>query len=291
VLAVFGVAGLVTPASGAGECAANTSVFAVDAQTGHLMEVAACPQLPGFGAAVTVDTSDWRVYPRIFAARGNRTGVLYAVDAVGGLWSRRQPARGAALGAPVRVGSSIDWSQPVVFAPRPGFLAVGGAGGPVRTYRHQGWESGGTTVSAELDLFSMFAGPVITGLSDFAIGAVDGTAFGVWRDPWLTHGHDDAWYPTGSLPDGVSGVVGDAVRLYGVNSDGEIVLLGQQPAPPGGCGIDPPRPWEALARAPGRYRQVVLPATGTATAPPRVRIAPVSNPFCDGSEVWPWEWQ
>jgi hypothetical protein len=293
VLAVLGVGSVAPRAAAGGVC--DGRVFAVDSDTGHLVEIPFCPDTSSFGSAVEVDSADWRGYSAIFAVRDGGAAILYAVTASGELWWRRQPTAGAALSAPARVGSSINWNQPVVFASRPGYLHLGYHGAPIRTFRHQEWAAGGAAVWEEANLFAPLRGPSITGLATgFAFGIWNGISFRVWRMQQRSMRWDeDVWYISGYLPAGLTSVVGDGYRLHAVNSAGEIVLLAQVSGEPPPCNRPDTRPWEVTARAPGHYLRVVVPVSDAVTGPRSVTPPPpVRITDCEAEgEGNPWEWQ
>lgn len=291
-LPAFGVGGA-TPAAADSPCTGSARVFAVDARTGHLAEIRTCrTEAWVFGPAVEVDRADWRSYSTIFAVSDGEAVVLYAVTATGELWWRRQAAPGAVTGAPKRIAEGIDWRHDVVFAAGPGYLASGDHGTPVRTFRHDGWTTGGTAVVQDGVLFTTFNGPVITAVapeSGYAVGTWDGIDYRVWRAPGTTH--DDVWYSSGSLPTGVNGVTGDGTMLYGVHAGGDIVLLTQRQVT--ACRRANRANWQVSARAPGHFGRVVVPV-GAGTQPvvaPPPPMDPRLAPICGGSSQSPWEWQ
>ncbi|MBP2326599.1 hypothetical protein JOF56_006984 [Kibdelosporangium banguiense] len=295
VLAVFGL-GVVTPSAAETVCPTTTRVFTVDAKTGHLGEIRRCFtgdswQLRPMGE---VDSADWRTYSKVFGAYDGDAAILYAVTASGELWWRRQTASGATLGAPVRVGDTVDWRHDVVFVASPGYLELGDFGGPVRTFRHEGWSSGGTVVSEDSVLLTIFHGPAITAVTGAgnALGNWDGVEYRVWRQSGGTH--DDVWYASGKLPAGVSGVTGDGTELYGVESGG-VVLLEQTLSL---CRIANRHDWRVSARAPGRFSRVVVPVRANADVRPSMAPTPQMDPrllrACtggNGPDLDPWEWQ
>jgi hypothetical protein len=290
VLVVSGIAGVAPPA--AAELSCDGRVFAVEAEAGHLVEIPSCPE--GFGAAVEVDSADWRGYHAILGVRDGDAAIIYVVTPGGVLWWRRQATPGTALSAPARVGWSVNWAQPTVFVSRAGYLHIGGHGLPVRTFRHQEWATGGVAVSEEANLFPPLIGPSITGLATtipFAVGIWNGMNFRVWR-PRVSN--NDMWYVSGRLPLGVTGVVGDGYWLHAVNSAGEIVLLTQTPPQPA-CLLQDTRPWQVTATAPGHYLRVVVPVRDSSTGAPIVWGPPAKSqrPDCaaPGVDGTPWEWQ
>jgi len=294
VLPAFGFGGI-TPSAAEVPCDGSARVFAVDAGTGQLAEIRPClvDRVWKFGPAVTVDRADWRLYEAVFAVYDGDAAVLYAVTATGELWWRRQDAPGAAMGAPRRIAEDIQWRHNVVFAAGPGYLALGDYGTPVRIFRHDGWTTGGTAVTADGVLFTTFHGPVITALGPgYAVGTWEGVDYRVWRLPdQAGNTHDDAWYRSGSLPAGVSGATGDGIVLYGVNAGGGVVLLTQRRNATV-CRLANRADWRVSAQAPGHFGRVVVPvAAGTlpSVAPPP-RVGP--RPICGiGTDLNPWEWQ
>jgi outer membrane protein assembly factor BamB len=89
-------------------CVDSARIFAVDALTGHLIEIESCRDTYEFEAPAEVDTGEWRRYQHIFATNGPTGLMLYAVDAGGGLLAWRQEAPGRLLGTPIRIGTSIN---------------------------------------------------------------------------------------------------------------------------------------------------------------------------------------
>ena len=295
-LAVVGAGGLVPAASADDECVSDLRIFAVDSATGHLVEIPSC-DAAGFGSAIEVDSSDWTAYLHVFAVHDGAAMVLYAVTANGELWWRRQESRAASLGEPVRIAPEINWAQPSVFAPQVGYLhAGGGAGAPLRTFRHENWASGGTEVSEETSLFAGFAGPPVTAArwAAYAEGFSGNTHFRVWQQEGQDgtgRWHDDAWYPSGELPSWIVGVEGKEPRLYGLAPSGEVVLLSQAKYPDRRCRTFNPQPWEIAASSIGHYSRVVAPVWDTYPAPPSVAPPPIDGAACGLSEGLPWEWQ
>jgi hypothetical protein len=302
-LAAFALIGSggVTPSAAAPDptCVGFARVFAVDAWTGHLTQITSCPgEQPWFGAAAEVDSTDWRAYSTVFGVYDGDAVILYAVTATGELWWWRQDTPDAALSGPVRVAGTIDWRHDVVFAAQPGYLELGDYGAPIRTFRHDGWASGGTEVSEEGQLFTALHGPRITAVapgSGYAVGIWGGVNYRVWRDPNQSEtGHDDVWYRSGRLPIGVSGVTGDGTSLYGVDAFGGVEALWQREQPP-----DCPRaynwPWIGVAWVPGHFSRVVVPIGGTPAGPPPTVAPPPPPPLftsvCGPPNGNPWEWQ
>lgn len=295
LLAIMGTGGFVPVAAATSH--GGYRIFAVDAVTGHLAQVPFCRDCGGFGSATEVDSQDWRVYSQVFAVNDGPAAILYAVTMSGELWWWRQERVGAGLGAPVRIGHSIDWFKPVVFASVPGYLQVGEFGAALRTYRHEGWASGGASVFEEPALFLSFNGPVITGLSGrgFAVGAWNGTSYRVWRNLGPAGGEpDDLWWPSGRLPAQVSGVVNDGDALFGVDSNGGIVLMRQREDPI--CLLYNMGPWVEGASVAGSYARVVVPVRDGQAGPPAVALPPPMSvrgfTICGHGGTWaPWEWQ
>lgn len=291
-LPAFGFGGL-THSAAEVRCAGSARLFAVDAGTGHLAEIRSClvDRTWVLGPAVEVDRADWRSYSTVFAVADGDAMILYAVTTTGALWWRRQGAPGAATGVPTRIAEGIDWRHDVVFAASSGYLALGDYGTPVRTFRHEGWTTGGTAVAEVGMLFTTFHGPVITSLAPgYAVGTWAGMNYRVWRSPGTLH--DDAWYPGGQLPPGVSGVTGNGTLLYGVHSDGDVVLL-TQPQVAYSCRLVNGLSWQVSARAAGHFGRVVVPV-GAADTPPSVAPPPTDprlNLNCIGPSLAPWEWQ
>src|SRR5262245_23546929 len=96
MVASGGVAGIL-PAAAEGDCTGPDRIFAVGAEAGRLVEIPSCPDTSSFGAAVEVDSADWRGYTAIFAVRDGSAAIVYAVTESGELWWRRQDTAGAAL--------------------------------------------------------------------------------------------------------------------------------------------------------------------------------------------------
>lgn len=293
-LAAVALAGLDSPSSADSECGGR--VFAVTATTGHLVQIRACDgRAPVFGPAAEVDSGDWRGYSAIFGVYSGDAAILYAVTPTGELWWRRQDASGAQLGAAVRVADTVDWRHEVVFAAKAGYLELGDYDQPMRTFRHDGWESGGTRVVEEEPLFSRFHGPSITAVapgSGYAIGVWDGVNYRVWRDADQP-GHDDLWYPSGAVPAGVHGVTSDGTALYGLDSSGSVVGLWQPRR--GACPQYSHEDWLVRVRLAGHFDRVVVPVGGDSSGPPVVRARPTMSPhvvvLCGGLVLNPWEWQ
>lgn len=295
---VSGIAGIGPRAAAEWSC--DGRVFGVEAAAGHLVEISSCPD--GFGAQVEVDAGDWRGYHAIFGVRDGDAAIVYAVTADGELWWRRQAAAGAALSPPARIGSSVYWATPTVFTSRAGYLHIGGRGMPIRTFRHQKWASGGATVAEDSYLFGPLHGPSIAGLgtlSGYAIGIWNGMNFRVWRvhPKNMPKLDEDVWYRSGSLPVGLTSVVGDGHWLHAVNSAGEIVLMIQTLSEPSSsCLRQDLRPWEVIATAQGSYVRVVVPVRDTRTGTPYVSAPPLNGSLgCPtgpgGEDGNPWEWQ
>jgi hypothetical protein len=280
------------------ECADSARVFAVAATTGHLAQIRTCQDLPSeLGSPVEVDSADWRTYSAVFGAYDGDAAIVYAVTPTGELWWRRQATPDVALGPPVRVAGTIDWRHDVVFAAKPGYLALGDYGAPLRILRHDGWASGGTEVSEDGQLFTALHGPRITAMapaSGYAIGVWGGVNYRVWREPDQP-GHDDTWYASGELPAGVSDAIGDGTSLYGVDSGGGVVRLWQSTHAI--CRRYAGTPWLVRARVPGHFSRVVVPAGGDPAGPPVVEPTPPNGQLpsllCGngGSTQRPWEWQ
>jgi hypothetical protein len=289
-LPAFGLGGTI-PVAADVPCSGSTRVFAVDAGTGHLAELRPCQagRTWRFGPAVVVDRADWRSYVAVVAMYDGDAAVLYAVTASGELWWRRQDTPGAATGSPVRIAGGIGPRHDVVLAAGPGRLAIGDHGSPLRTYRHDGWTTGGTQVTEDGVLFSAFRGPAITGLgAGYAVGTWDGMDYRVWRDQ-PGAGHDDVWYPSGALPAGVRDATGDGVLLYGVHASGDVVLLAQRQI--AACRRAERADWRVTARAPGHFGRVVVPVEVPAALVPPPPVDPRLHEVCGGSGVSPWEWQ
>ncbi len=277
-------------------------LYAVDAGSGHLAELGLCADGSGFMPAAEVDGADWRAYRDVFAATDGAATVVYAVTGDGQLWWRRQEAPGAPLGAPLRVRAEgdWDWSQSrEVLASSPGVIqAVPLHGGPIvlRTFDQPGWATGDATVVEDEPLFLRFTGPSMTALhpGSFAEGNELGDHFRIWHRDELR----DAWYFSGTLPSGVTGVAGAEPSLYGVNAAGHVVLLAQPPHPPLlGHAWDCPRQntmsWQVAAESAGSYARVVIPVSGPAgSGPPSVALTPPGrNCPNHGPASVPVEWQ
>ncbi|TCO45299.1 hypothetical protein [Actinocrispum wychmicini] len=287
-VAVLALGGIASPPAAATvpPCAGSARVFAVDAGTGHLVQIQSCPgETPSLGATAEVDTADWRVYSKIFGMYDHNAVILYAVSATGELWWRRQNAPGAALSRPVRVAASIDWRHDVVFAGAPGYLELGDFHGPVRTLRHTGWTTGGTGVSEMGNLFRMFEGPDIIAVTQdgYAIGIERGMAFGVWRDPSSSGTrYDDVWLATGRLPD-LQSFARDRQTLLGVVPGGDVLQF-----LPGDCAG---RPGKLTGQVSGHFSSVLVPVDGDATRPPQIRPIDAISSGHSFPRCSPWEWQ
>ena len=285
----------VPPAQAAAECAEEQPLFAVDASTGHLVELTACPSDATIGPAVEVDGGDWRSYLRVFGTHDATAVVLYMVTEKGALLSRRQDAPRAALGPPVQVGASIDWSGfDSVFAGPPGYLYAVEHLGPVRAFRHAAWSTGGSILFEELPLLSRALGRPMTAVTWGAFGeSIHGNVhFRIWRNPDYPEfgDRDDAVFSSGWIQHDVSGVVGVEPWLYGIDVGGDLVLLDQDPGDPDSqCGNE--NPWIVVARSSGEYARVVAP-TGPAIVPPGGRRLAAIVTGGDGEMCpLPLEWQ
>jgi hypothetical protein len=291
------IATLAPRASAESGCADSSAVFVVDSANGHLAQLASCRSTPGFRALTDVDAADWRTYQHVLAVQDGTATVVYATTVDGELWWRRQEVAGAPFGAPVRIGTSVDWSRfGSLFVSRAGYLEAL-EGGAVHTFAHPGWATGGTAVSEEQPLFAVFAGPSVSALGErnghvFAEGNELGMHFRIWRIAGRSP--EDRWYMSGYLPSGLVGVTGAEPWLYAVNTAGHVVLL-QQPYP----GPTPPRkyydcdrynhlPWQVAAESDGSYGRVVVPVTGRGGMP--VVSRPPAGLDCD-PEAEPYEWQ
>jgi hypothetical protein len=287
--------------AGQGQCAESEWILAVDARTGHLAEMESCHVLGEFGPAADLDTGDWRQYRHVFATRTGTVLVLYAVTAEGRLWSWRQDAPGAPLGAPVRVGADVDWSRfGFVFAPHPGALHAGpvltnqGAGiagtGPVRTFEHVDADAGGAVVRELAPLFTAFHRSPMTAARWGAHGEANtqGQHFRIW---WLRPGiarFDDGWAASGSLPRSVTRVVGTEPRLYGVES-GSVVMLRQARPDDPECPLRNNLDWREESKSGGAYERVVVPAVQAAPSPEPRLGRPNFGINC--VPLAPYEWQ
>jgi hypothetical protein len=286
----------VPPAQAAPECAEQQQpLFAVDASTGHLMEMTACPSDAAIGPAGEVDGDDWRNYPRVFGTHDGTTVVLYMVTDRGALLSRRQDAPYAAFGPPVQVGAAIDWSGfGSVFAGPPGYLYAAEHPGPVRAFRHGGWFTGGSMLFEELPLLSRATGWPMTAVTWGAFGeSIRGNVHArIWRNPDYPEfsDSDDLGFSSGWIQHDVSGVVGVEPWLYGIDVAGDVVLLDQDPDDPDSrCGNE--NPWIVVARSSGEYARVVAP-TGPQIVPPggrrlAARVTDGNGEMCP----MPLEWQ
>jgi hypothetical protein len=308
VVALLSGAGIVAaqPARAVEPCTTQR-LFAVAADTGHLVEVAACVSRPGFGPRVEVDDGDWRAYRHIFGAADATTVVLYTLDADGALWSRRQEAPGAAFGPPVRVAASLDWSQfDSVFVAQPGYLHTAERDGPVRTFQHLDWSAGGAVVSEGQPLLRTTFGPPMTAARWGGRGEAfsNGRHVLIYRSQFYLDrfDHEDAFYDGGLPPPGVTGVVGVEPRYYGIDASGALVQL-DHPAdePDSGTGGNS-HPWSVLhmyyensrwyfvTPVPGPFARLVVPATrNPAVTTPAILSRPATG-FSDDPEG-PLEWQ
>jgi hypothetical protein len=272
-------------------CANLTRVFAVDSATGRLTDVPICRSTSTFGAPVQIDGGDWRPYTHLFAVRDGQAAVLYSTDAAGDLrwWRQEQP--GARLSPGRRIGTSVDWAGvQAVFAPQPGDFHTVRTGGQVRTFRHDGWQSGGTDVAEVQPLLGQFAGPSMTAArwNSYGEGNVAGHHYRIWQAP--TAGAD-AWVPSGDLPTGLAVVAGSEPALYAVTNAGTVALLRQptRAAASSTCPASSVVPWTAAAKATGKFTNVVVPVEQSFPgAEPSLAILPsCSEPISS----WPWEWQ
>lgn len=287
-----GVGGVPGAAAEAG-CAGAARVFAVNGTSGHLAEVTICPSGVG-SSAVDVDAGDWRGYVTVLAVRDGAATVVYAVTTSGELWWRRQPGPGAGFGSAVRVGTSLNWNQPSVFVSRPGYLQLG----TLRTFRHDGWATGGATVSEQATLFRSLQGPpALTALSaaGFAVETWQGLNFRVWRlRDRVGRMDDDIWYLSGQMPEGITNAVGDGTILYSVDSAGDIVQLRQVYGTPAPCPLADNRPWYLTGWLTGSYVRVVVPVPDSPAGPPLV-LYPLTPSCADhtpgNQDPQPWEWQ
>jgi hypothetical protein len=234
VLLLGALLGFTPRVAAAEDCQGGARLYAVDSQSGHLSEVASCSAQADF-VPTEVDAGDWRPYRDVVAVRDGTATVIYALASDGELWWRRQATAGAQFGVPVRIGAAVDWSRyHSLLVSQPGYIHgipsdPGVAGGVVRTFRHQGWASGGGSVSEDQPLLSGFGGPSITSVrwASFAETNVGPYHFRIWRK--RPDSLDAVSFRSGSFPAGVTGVVGAEYEgaLYGVNGVGHIVRLEQ----------------------------------------------------------------
>jgi hypothetical protein len=244
---------------------------------------------------MTVDDRDWRGDRHLFGARDATSVVLYSIDAGGALWAHRQNAPGGGFAPAVRVGAAIDWSRfASVFVAKPGYLHAVERRGPIRSFRHLNWSTGGTDVAEEQPL-SNVASMSMTAVRWGAFGetVIGGVHVRLWRDPRYPQFSDTdvSGYESGELPADVTGVVGYEPRLYGVDAVGDLVRLSQAPPQfPGGtfkaCN---PNPWYVAARSSGGYAHVVSP-NGRGSSATTAEMAPRPGPDMCSAQP-PLEWQ
>ena len=298
LLLVGGLAGFAPRATADTGCLGQIPLYAVDSQSGHLLEVDYCHIQGRFlPAEVEVAAGDWRQYRDVFAVSQGAATVIYATTYDGELWWRRQDAAGAQLGVPVRIGAAIDWSQyRSLVAPQPGYIhgmqpdpAAGRS--VVRTFRHPDWASGGVTVSEDQPPLMLFGGPWITSVRWGSFAETNSATYHlrIWRqDP--AHLDAVAWR-SGYLPPGVTGVVGAEPALYGLNGGGHVVRL-EQTIKGYLCDRVQDVAWHVIAESGGSYTRVIVPVRlpfGGTT--PSVAVDPGDDlPDCPRDDT-PWEWQ
>lgn len=294
---------LLAPTAAADEqCGQPQRLFAVDAANGHLDEVGYCADTRQMTAPVEVDGGDWRVYRDLTAVRDGSAVVLYSVTTDGHLLWRRQEAPGLAWSAPVAIGPAIDWSQyQSVFAPHAGHLHAR-LGNSMRTFQHDGWATGAPAVTEIAPLLPMFAGPAMSAARWGGSGEHydGGVHFRIWaRTAYDLVSSTDAWYFSGTLPAGVTGVTGAEPALFGLDATGQLVLLKQDrhpPTPPSkwwNCPLFNDMPWYVQATVLGQFSRVVVPATAPPdpTGSPTLRYASTAiGPDCTPG-ARPYEWQ
>jgi hypothetical protein len=285
--------GTAQPARAAEQCPARQPLFAVLADTGHLVEVTACTSTPEFGPAVLVDDGDWRGHRQVFGAREGTTVVLYTIDAGGALWARRQDAPGTGFGPPVRVGAEIDWSRfASVFVPQRGYLHAIERLGPIRTFQHLNWSTGGTDVSPEQPLLLWAGGPMAAVKWGGFAEAISGhDHIRIWWNPAYPQRaeYDSLWFSSGELPPDVTGVVGYEPWLYGIDAAGDLVRLNQASQPPAYQRCNP-NAWHIAARSSGGYVRIVLPmGRSSSRTTPQLAARPAVADWCVGDG--PLEWQ
>jgi hypothetical protein len=263
--AVTGLAGPVGAAATA--CAAPERIFAVDAGTGHLSELQACPDPASITVVGEVDAGDWRSARRILAAADGAATVLYSVTADGRLEARRQAAPGAALSAPTQVGAGIDWSRfRQVVSPGAGYL-VADEYQAVRTFRHLDWATGGGTLVEGPQLLEPHgAWPTLGDLELTGLGA-RGYAEAFFMDQhwrvWRGSDGRPIAYPSGAIPRNVRiFVTGSEPGLYGISA-GAVVRL-KQAAWSGYCPFNT-KPWRVANSLPGAWSGVVVPQRAQVT--------------------------
>jgi hypothetical protein len=285
-----------SPVTAAAGCAAPQAIFAVSGATGHLVELASCPD--AITEVAEVDTGDWRTSSRIFATGDETVTVVYRVTADGGLEARRQPASGAPLEAPVEVGAGIDWSAfRTVVVPRRGYLWADD--GEVRAFRHDGWATGGTAVVEGPVAFASRGGQpatgemVLTGMGPTGVAeAIHGNRHvRVWRE-----GTDSlsAWYSGGIEP----GATGTESRLFGVTWYGSVASYTQPPdtSPDNvNCPVNS-LPWQVSTSLPGDWSALAVPqrlATGGdwPVVPAQIPASPKYPIKCPYGVEEPYQWQ
>jgi hypothetical protein len=282
------------PAQAAQQCTAPPSLFAVVAATGHLVEVGVCTSPPGFGPAVTVDDGDWRGDLPVFGASDSTAVVLYTIDADGALWARRRNAPGAGFGTPVRVAETIDWSRFAnVFVAKAGYLHAVEHVGPIRTFRHANWSTGGTEVVEEQPLLHRAGAPMsVVKWGGFGEAVVGSVHVRIWLEPSYPErsSSDGAYYESGNLPPDVTSAVGYEPWLYGIDAAGDLVQMYQSPkfALPGfkACNMSH---WNVVARSSGGYARVIQPMGRNSPVPTPGLAARATEDRCLAEP--PLEWQ
>jgi hypothetical protein len=110
--------------------------------------------------------------------------------------------------------------------------------------------------------------------------------------------HDDAWFPSGLLPGGITGVTGAEPSLFGLDATGSVVVLTQprpRPEPPRkywDCPLNNDLAWQVATVRPGHFANLVAPANDSSTGSvPVLALASQQHGRDCGSSGLPYEWQ
>lgn len=272
-------------------CEPAEAIFAVRGSNGHLVELESCPD--ALTEVGEVDTGDWRSASRILATGDGTVTVVYQVTADGRLEARRQAAPGAPLEAPVEVGAGIDWSRfRTVLVPRQGYLWADD--GTVRTFRHEGWATGGGDVVEGPPVFAARGGGPGTGDLELTGLGPGGRAEAYFAGThWLVWRGDDglmAARASGRIPHGAAGAEWRPGLFLA--ADGAVSRL-TQPLYKGpdsvGCPANP-MSWQVRTRLPGDWWfGVVVPQRTASPTWPGIARPPSSGKCPPGTE--PYQWQ
>lgn len=284
------------------QCGLPQRLFAIDAASGHLDEVGYCADTRQMGSPVEVDGSDWRGYRDLTAVRDGSAVVLYSVTTDGHLLWRRQEAPGLPWSAPVAIAPAIDWSRyQSIMAPHAGHLHAL-LDESMHTFQHDGWATGDPAMTEIAPLLRTFSGPGMSAVRWGGFGEHNdrGSHFRVWARTALDNlaEQTDAWFLSGAVPAGVTGVTGAEPSLFGLEATGQLVLLQQDrhPATPPNkywnCTLFNDMPWYVQARVPGNFSRLVVPANGESHAdnPSLRKFLDVPARDC-GPGGLPYEWQ